>query len=842
MKFKTKITIANSLITVIAVAIIYYIAINTIDFTPDIIKFISIVTVFIVIAALVIQYIGSKKPFSIIGEFENRQKNNTIDSKFSKTAFYTAVYFPIYFTTLSAAQWYFASVIYFILLYAFSNAGLITALKTMFAIVSGATVANIFQYFIYQRLTEPITGKIQEYLKEEDINIKRRMGIFTKMFVSATLLILIFLIFARIIGIQLMDNYLRRNGVLSAKLDLASISFDVNSILSQNLSPEQIKLELSKIKLGKNGFILVADDTFNDIFNISDNYSFNPPLNKLSKTDEYNDPYLGITLLKNPLNNDMYLIGVYSWSDYNDTLLKFIDALNWLILAIIIALLIISLEATIDIYLPVRAISLAVERLTQGNFSTSTGLFVEDEIGIVANSIRKTTDGIKSIIKTIKTVSSNITGSSNKITISVEQIKENITILGKGIENNMNMVTSVQKKLGEFANYIEGFINSVNDTTINSDKLLELIHANKDILTNLNNLISSTVQSNENLLITTNAIKTDIEKKLSNVSTGNYDYLKTFDYKIADSVRALNIGIESIVDNINRLKTEVETEKAIKQNLEIIFRNSFSTVSVLSDNVEKIVVDLNKIELVIDDTNLLAMNSSVISAQAGKAGRGFDVISDEITKLASVTQTKILEVKNLADLLVREKDTLKGNMDAKEKLVEKINNKMNAIEDVINDITRQIIHAKELFEQVTKNISSLTQTSETLLTADTTKKEMYHSINAKIIYVEKSIEHIDKYTKETRDTINNLIQKWKDYSEIVFKISKELSEISSPINTMIGYMNVIKTKTAEIHGLFGKIIDASKQLDKQLISLDLKDQIENIATKINEEPKRYRVI
>ncbi|MGC8735142.1 MAG: hypothetical protein ACP5RD_09015, partial [bacterium] len=171
--------------------------------------------------------------------------------------------------------------------------------------------------------------------------------------------------------------------------------------------------------------------------------------------------------------------------------------------------------------------------------------------------------------------------------------------------------TSVQKKLGEFANYIEGFINSVNDTTINSDKLLELIHANKDILTNLNNLISSTVQSNENLLITTNAIKTDIEKKLSNVSTGNYDYLKTFDYKIADSVRALNIGIESIVDNINRLKTEVETEKAIKQNLEIIFRNSFSTVSVLSDNVEKIVVDLNKIELVIDDTNLLAMNSSV---------------------------------------------------------------------------------------------------------------------------------------------------------------------------------------------------------------------------------------
>ena len=173
MNFKTRITIANSLITVIAVAIISYVAIKTITFTLETIKFISIVTIFIVIIALTIQYLASLKPFSIIREFEKRLKNNTMDERFTMTTFYTAVSFPFYFMSVSAAQWYFSSVIYFILLYGFTQAGLITALKTVFAIISGATIANIFQYFVYQRLTEPLVMTIQQHLKDAEINIKK---------------------------------------------------------------------------------------------------------------------------------------------------------------------------------------------------------------------------------------------------------------------------------------------------------------------------------------------------------------------------------------------------------------------------------------------------------------------------------------------------------------------------------------------------------------------------------------------------------------------------------------------------------------------------------------------
>ena len=841
MKFKQQITIANSLITIIAVAIIYYIAIKTIVFTPETLKFISITTIFVVLIALIIQYFGSIRPFSIMKEFEERVQNNNIDNKLSKTAFYTAIYFPLYFTTLSAVQWYFASIVYFILLYAFSHAGLAVALKTMFAIISGATVANIFQYFVYQRLTEPYIIKTQEYLKEEEINIKKRLGIFTKIFLSATLLIFIFLIFARTISIQLMEDALRANGISSSRLALDVLSSKVNSILSQNLPPEQTVLELEKIRLGKNGFVLLMDNTFTDIFSISDNYAETLPLQRLANTDIYNDPTLGITLIKKHLNNNLYLVGVYSWTDYNNTLNIFAKSMNWLLLAVIFALLLVSLEITIDIYLPIRTIGLAIERLTDGNFSFMTGLFVEDETGIVANSIRKTTEGIRSVIKTIKTVSSNITGISHKIMNSLEQTKENILILNKEIKNNAGIVISVQKTLDQFTEYIEGLVKSVNDTIINSDKLSELLDTNKNILSGLDSSIDSIVKSSETLLITIRNVKQDMES-LESVHDDNYNFLKTISLKINDSTREIDATLNSFINNMHMLKMEMESDESNTQKLDVLFNGVFLLVSSLGDNVEKIVVDLNKIDLVIDDTNLLAMNSSVISAQAGESGKGFDVISDEITKLADVTQTKILEVKNLTELLVKEKDTIKENMLEKKKFIDNIDTKINLFKEAIDDLVNKTSQIKLSYENTFKAINNLMATLETISAAGITKKEIHHLIKARIVYVEKNITNMYKYSKEFRDITNNVINDWKNYSDLISQVLKELLTVNTPINTIIGYLNVLKTKTSEIHGLFDKLSEGEKKLEKAMNFLNIREQLEAMSAKINEEPKRYRVI
>jgi methyl-accepting chemotaxis protein len=798
--------------------------------------------VFIVLIALIIQYLASVKPFSIINEFDERSKKNSLDERFTKTAFYTAIYFPFYFMVVSAIQYYFASIIYFILLYAFSHAGFIAAVRTAFAIASGATIANIFQYFIYQRLTEPLTLRIQEHLKDIDIHLKKRVGVFTKIFLSSFLLISIFLIFASTISNQVMNNALMANGTASSELDLATSTIRVNSILSQGLSAEQTALELSKIKLGKNGYVLLMDNAYNDIFSISDNYTGTLPLKMLSKKDVYNDPTLGITLIKEPINNNLYLVGVYSWSDYAGILAKFSKSIHWLIFAIILSLFMVSLYISLDIYLPVKAISSAVERLRHGNFSIASGLFVEDEAGIVANNLRRVTEDIKSVIKTIKSASSNIEDTSDKMMNSVDLTKEDILILDREIKTNAEIIASVQKTLNQLTEYIEGLINSVNDTIINSDKLQELANNNRNIFSGLSSSIDSSIKSNDNLIATIKNIQKNIEENLNNAPGINYEHIRDINMKNEEAIRSIGIIIESLIDNTNKLSMDIKTDESNKRRIDDIFNSSLTIVSSLNDNVERIVIDLNKIDLVIDDTNLLAMNSAVISAQAGKAGKGFDVVSDEITKLANVTQTKILEVKNLTELLVKEKDTIKSNIYEKKKFIDNLDNKLNSYKEEISDITNLILHLRESYENILKVINNLSSKREKLLTDVLSEKEMHHLIKTKFIYIEKSISDMNKYSDELKDTIDNIFKRWGDYMENLAQIPVEIYTINAPANTINGYTNAIKTKTSEIHGTLDIIFETSRQLNKQLDKLNIRDEIRSISANINEESKRYRII
>ncbi len=842
MNFKTRITVANSLITVIAVAIIYYVAIKTITFTAETIKFISIVTVFIVIIALTIQYLASLRPFSTLLEFDKRLHDNTLDERFTKTAFYTAMFFPLYFMSVSAGQWYFASVIYFILLYAFSRAGLAIALKTTFAIVSGATIANIFQYFVYQRLTEPLIVRIQEHLKDTQIHLKKRAGIFTKIFVSSSLLIIIFLIFARTIGNELMEDALRTNGVESARLELTVSRARVDALLSQSLSPEQTAAALSKIRLGQNGYVLLMDSTYHDIFNISDNYTAELPLKKIAFKNTYNDPIIGATLIKLPLSSGLSLVGVYSWSDYAGLLTRFEDALNWLLLTVILLLIMVSLFVTIDIYLPMKAIGTSVEKLVSGNFSTLSGLFVEDEAGTIANNIRKTTEDIRSVLKSIKSASSNITDIADKMVASIDLAKENILILDKEIRNNADVIASVQQTLNHLTEYIEGLIHSINELLVNSGKLTELTDRGTTIFTGLTGSVETVLKSNEGIRTALAAVQKGIEENVTSGTIHSYDGLKTMSMKQEDAIKQTGIFIESLIENINKLSFEVKGGENNRQKMDMLFNGALITISSLNDNVEKIVVDLNKIDLVIDDTNLLAMNSSVISAQAGKAGKGFDVVSDEITKLASVTQTKILEVKNLTELLVKEKDTIKNNIYEKKKFIDTVDDKLTAFKDEIQTLTGGTVHINESYQNILRTMNILAAKRDSLFKDSMSEKEMHHLIRGKLPSLEKSIAGINMSAADLKNILDSMFKRWTTLTETMAPIPQELSSINEPAAAINGYMAVIKTKTAEIQTVLNRIAETSRQLNKQLGRLNIRTQIETIAATINEEPKRYRTL
>ncbi len=842
MKFKTKITIANVIITLIAVAAIYYVTVKTISFTMDVIRFVSIVAGIIVVIALGIQYIASIRPFSIIEEYDRRANGGGADDKFTRLAFYTVLNFPFYFMAVSAAQWYVASIIFFILLYGFEHTGLTIALRTAFAIISGATIANIFQYFVYQRLTEPRMREIQQHMKDTELYVRKRIGIVAKVFFSFFVLVLLFLIFIRTISDKLIEDIFRGNGVSSAKVELAAYVPAINSLLSQRLPAEQTAIDLSKFTLGSSGYVIVMDNTGKDVFRGSDSYEGNLPLDKLATRDTYNDFKSSSSLIKVSIGDGYSLVGVYAWSDYASALSRFSESQNWLLLAMALILTTISLFIAIDIYLPVKAISSTVEKLTMGNFSTTSGLFVEDEAGVAANAIRKMIENITSVIKSIKSSSANIIGISDRLMNTIDGTRENMLVLDKEIKNNAGIITAVQNTLNQLAEYIEGLLNSIQETLASSHKLEKSLAGNGKTLAELRAAIGRLLNSSDNLLSKLASIQRHTEDDMGNISLNGYGYLRNTDMENEEIMHRLRDTIGWMTDGLSKLGSELSANVQYRQKVGNILYKASSVVATLDEHVNKIVVDLNKIDLVIDDTNLLAMNSSVISAQAGDSGRGFDVVSEEITKLANVTQNKIIEVRSLTALLVKEKDAIMSNVKEKQKFIDIFDGKLGLLNAETGTMTGNVAALRLESDQIAKAIQSVSSGIQGLLSYAASGKDTQRLINARLVHLSKSAADIEKHATILKESLEQLGQGWSAYAEGLGPFASALSAISGPANAINDYMGSIKDRLGEVQRLLDSISGTSQRLSGQLDSLAVREELEKIVVAINEEPRKYRVI
>ncbi len=103
--------------------------------------------------------------------------------------------------------------------------------------------------------------------------------------------------------------------------------------------------------------------------------------------------------------------------------------------------------------------------------------------------------------------------------------------------------------------------------------------------------------------------------------------------------------LESAMEVISQTSTGLS---AASQQLAATATNLSAQSQSITENVKKTDVVLNLIREVASQTHLLGLNAAIEAARAGDSGRGFNVVAEEIRKLASRTNGS---VKEIADIL-----------------------------------------------------------------------------------------------------------------------------------------------------------------------------------------------
>lgn len=318
------------------------------------------------------------------------------------------------------------------------------------------------------------------------------------------------------------------------------------------------------------------------------------------------------------------------------------------------------------------------EKATKGHLDTRVVVDRKDELGILAINFNSFMEVIESIFSKVDKLAKRVEDSSKSLETDITTIVED---KNEGIPKLKNSIEVCLTNISSQSASLEESLASLESISQNSNLLSKLFEENKkDINT------TSTLINNSKIHM----------GSLTNNMSGIRESLIDVNSNINLLINLLN-GIEGILSGIYNISAK---------------------------------------------TNLLSLNAAIESARAGKEGKGFSVVAEEIRKLSLDTNK---ETKKIEDLIDKIKEMVKGvtiSNTTMEKWVVEGSSYVCKVEDNIKDI----------YESNKKNLDKLNNLTTTIEDQKQSTKEVTDAIS---LITNDSIE-IESNILETEKINNNI--------------------------------------------------------------------------------------
>ncbi len=125
--------------------------------------------------------------------------------------------------------------------------------------------------------------------------------------------------------------------------------------------------------------------------------------------------------------------------------------------------------------------------------------------------------------------------------------------------------------------------------------------------------------------------------------------------------------VEDVTKQAQNVSVEGKgTIEELKQTLNVLSKRLVDTenfITQMKSSIEAISQVSQFILSVSSDLNLLSLNASIEAARAGQAGRGFAVVAEEITGLSTTTQSKVKQIEEIIDSLLKDSEDVEKSLE-----------------------------------------------------------------------------------------------------------------------------------------------------------------------------------
>ncbi|HPQ51635.1 MAG TPA: methyl-accepting chemotaxis protein [Spirochaetota bacterium] len=333
------------------------------------------------------------------------------------------------------------------------------------------------------------------------------------------------------------------------------------------------------------------------------------------------------------------------------------------------------------------------------------------------------------------------------------------------------------------ADFTSKNIRKIHEAKAESDKNLSM---SGSLLMTVKKAAGDLTSSSGELRESTNNIEgilDDTSRMIQEITEVSQNFTKSIG-EMRKKISTQNETIESnfkIIEEISELMEEVhgDSEKQSSYAQETLTQAELNEkyIQVSSDYIHEMrensirIEEISKtINEIADQTNLLSLNAAIESARAGEFGKGFAVVSDEISKLAGISSDSSKDISNII------KKTVQNIADVSVT----VENMSEGMKTIIEFVKGDSAFIDKLNQKTGKEYNDSRLLYSTIEDIDRTTKEV--------------VEHFNRQTE-----LNLVIMEWME------KITDMSERISANLNTLMIISHKLENRSNDMNGILVNI-------------------------------------
>jgi methyl-accepting chemotaxis protein len=349
-------------------------------------------------------------------------------------------------------------------------------------------------------------------------------------------------------------------------------------------------------------------------------------------------------------------------------------------------------------------------------------------------------------------------GSREQYSQNVRNLQENVHSVADGTAIIASAAAGVMTSVGETSTAVNEISVTIEEVTRNLDHLSGIVHQSAVAMEQINRAV------------------------------GNVEQNAAVSHEVSSQVKSqADESIAVVSETINSL---AEIQSSVEQSYAAIKRLAENSTRI--ENIISVINDITK------RTSLLALNASIIAAQAGEYGKGFGVVAEEIRNLSLQTGHSTGEITAIIEEIMSESRTAASNITVSKHLVQRGVDLGHSTGESLRAIYDRSVRSMDMTQQIKQVTKEQAASVQVVARSMEDISSMTSQIFAASADQAKATRCIVRSIETTKDMAHEMVRSTTHQVDDSRQISRTVESVSAMVAEMFDNMEQRRRQGAEV--------------------------------------------